>query len=360
MDNRLAKLRALIIKQEIEAVLISSVPNIIYLTNFSYFSSEERDGFLLVTKNNQYLITSALYAHAARKFSNNYTVLEAGGGKSFDDFLKEIVKKETIKILGLEKDNLKATEYERISKNVKQTKHFDLSSIRIIKTNDEINLIKRACEIGDNAYDQVLNNIRAGLTEKEIALELEWLIRRTGAEISFKPIVAFGPNAAVPHHQTGNQKLKKNECVLIDFGVKYENYCSDMTRVFFFGKATPEQKKVYQTTVEAQQKATEYIENQLKNKKKAISTNVDGIARKYVTDAGFPPFNHSSHGIGLEVHESPHISASKDPLENGMVFSIEPGIYLPNKFGVRIEDLFTIKNNQLIPLTQTSKKLIEI
>ena len=347
-------------KEEIYAVLISSVPNIIYLTNFSYFSTDERDGFLLVTKKNQYLITSALYSHAARKFSARFEVLEAGAGKSFSDILKEIILKEKIKILGIENDNLKVTEYDRISKNVKQTKHFDLSSLRILKDTDEINLIGKACEIGDKAYSQVLKKIRIGMTEKEIALELEWIIRQTGAELSFKPIVAFGPNAAVPHHQTGNDKLQKNQCVLIDFGVKYDNYCSDMTRTFFFGKATYSQKKVYDTVLESQQKAIEYIENQLENNKKPISTNVDAIARKFVTDAGYPPFNHSSHGIGLEVHELPHISSSNDPLENGMVFSIEPGIYLPDQMGVRIEDLFAIQDDKLIPLTHSPKELIEI
>ncbi|HSW47602.1 MAG TPA: Xaa-Pro peptidase family protein [Candidatus Saccharimonadales bacterium] len=360
MDTRLIKLRSLMNKQGVDAVLVSSVANIIYLSGFDYFNDLERDGYLLITKKKQYLITSSLYSHAAKKIVKNYEVLEVKAGKSFLDYLTDITKNKKITTLGIETDNLTVSEYNRFSKKVKSTKHFDLSTLRISKTENEISLIKKACEIGDKAYSYILKNLRIGMTEKEIAFELEIYIRKTGANISFDTIVAFGANAAIPHHKTSDQKLKMNQCVLIDFGVKYQNYSSDMTRTFFFGKASSEDKKVYETVLSAQKKSIEYIEKQLNSKQKAIATKVDGIARDFVVQEGYPPFNHSSHGIGLEVHELPHISNSKDPLENGMVFSIEPGIYLPDRMGVRIEDLFAIENNKLIPLTRSTKELLEI
>jgi len=185
-------------------------------------------------------------------------------------------------------------------------------------------------------------------------------IRKAGFDISFPPVVAFEENAAIPHHNAGSKRLKNNNLVLLDFGAKVENYCSDMTRVFFMGSTADERKKVYNATVYAQKKAIDYIEEKLDKNEKVISTTIDSTARDYVTNLGYPPFNHSSHGIGLEVHEKPHISGSEEPLEKGMVFSIEPGIYLPGKFGVRIEDLFAIQNNKLIPFTHSPKELIEI
>lgn len=360
MDNRLKNLRVLMTQQKVDAVLVSSVANIIYLSEFDYFSNTERDGYLLITKKNQFLITSPLYSHAAKKHIKNYFIFEASAGRTFLDFLKEVTKKENIKILGIETNDLRVSEYNKFSKNVNTTTNFDLSSLRLHKTLNEINSIKKACEIGDKAYSHVLKNIRTGITEKEIAFELEFFIRKLGANISFDTVVAFGANAAVPHHKTSDHKLKINQCILIDFGVKYQNYCSDMTRTFFFGMVSEEDKKVYTAVLKAQQKAIFYIEELLSKKRKPIATKVDEIARDYVVAEGYPPFNHSSHGIGLEVHEMPHISSSKERLENGMVFSIEPGIYLPDNMGVRIEDLFAIQNNKLIPLTRSPKELFEI
>ncbi len=360
MDKRLENLRHLIAKNKLDAVLVSSIPSIIYLTNFSGFHAENRDGYVIVTKNNNYFITNALYIEAAKKNVKSFELIQVTTKKRYPQVFEELIEKDNIKNLGLDLMDLKAFEYETISKLVKKTTHFDLSELRSIKEASEIKLIKKACLLGDKTYAHILKYVRMNITEKELAHQIDNFIRAHGAEPSFRTVVAFGENAALPHHLPSIKKLKKNMFILMDFGVKLNNYCSDMTRTIFFGKAQDEQKKAYQAVFAAEKKAIEYIINSLTENKKPISTKVDATARDYMEKNGYPPFNHSSHGIGLEVHEDPHISRSQDPLENGMVFSIEPGVYLPGKFGIRIEDIFAIENNKLIPLTLSPKELIEI
>ena len=189
---------------------------------------------------------------------------------------------------------------------------------------------------------------------------MEYFIKKHGAELSFPSIVAFGKNSSVPHHQTGNTKLTERiKLILLDFGVKYENYCSDMTRTIFFGKPSEKQKKIFEVVLEAQQKAANFLGSAIKFGKKVSASEVDKAARDYIISKGYLTIPHSlGHGIGLEVHEHPSLSPrSKDTLKEGMVFSIEPGIYLPNFGGVRVEDLFVIQKNTLNQLTLSSKKL---
>src|SRR6185369_15439550 len=174
---------------------------------------------------------------------------------SLTDHIKNISEKENILVLGIEEDNITVREQKKIAKVVKIQKHFTLNELRIQKESKEIAKIKKACTIGDKAFSYILKQIKVGMTEKEIAFLLETFVRKNDAEPSFPSIVAFSENAAVPHHKTGKRKLKNDEFVLLDFGVKYENYCSDMTRTVFFGKANKEQKKAYETVLAAQNKA---------------------------------------------------------------------------------------------------------
>jgi Xaa-Pro aminopeptidase len=366
MTSRLTKLKLLLSEKNVDASLISSVPSIIYLTDFTHFSTHEREAFLLITQNNNYIITDARYSHAVRNQIKNFTLLEIGHGKSLDMFLKEIVKKENIKTLGIETTDLTVHEFEKIKPYIKETKHFSLSPLRILKEKEEIEKIKKACEFGVQTFSNVLKNIKENMSEKELAFILESFIRQQGSEPSFSTIVAFEENAAIPHHKTGDRRLKTGDLVLLDFGVNYENYCSDMTRTVCFGKATDEKKKIHQTVLEAQEKAASFLNSQLSSivsGAKAIhASELDEVARKHITDKGYPTIPHSlGHGIGLEVHEAPSLSPrSKDELKNGMVFSIEPGIYLNDKMGIRIEDLFAIEDRRLIQLTRSSPLLIEI
>lgn len=221
---------------------------------------------------------------------------------------------------------------------------------------DAIPSIKKACKLTDAAFKFILKKIKPGISEKEIAFEINDFIKKHGADIAFPSIVAFDKNSVEIHHKPTDQRLKTKDIILMDFGAKVENYCSDMTRTIFLGKATSEQKKIYQTVLEAQKRAMKQLNNGIK------ASSVDKIARDYIVSQGYPTIPHSlGHGVGLEVHESPRLSpTSNDILKPGMVFSIEPGIYLPNKFGVRIEDLVALEQDGIKILTHSTKALIEL
>ncbi|HEX8931878.1 MAG TPA: aminopeptidase P family protein [Patescibacteria group bacterium] len=361
-QKHLAHLREIMIQDSLDAILISSLPNIIYLTNFAHFSDLEREAYLLITKNSQYIFTDARYSHAVKTQLKNFQLLEISIQKSFIQHLKQLIHDQKIKKMGLEENNLTVAEHKKIISVFKNSLHINLRDLRIKKNPWEIKHLKKSCQIGDQAFTYICKQIKLGMTEKELVFKLETFIRQQGADIAFPTIVAFGKNAAIPHHKSGNEKLTANNFILLDFGVKYENCCSDMTRTIFFGKATNEQKKVYETVLTAQEKAMQQYSNLAKQSKPVKAANIDKAARDYIISKGYPSIPHSlGHGIGLQVHEAPSLSpGSKDILANGMVFSIEPGIYLNDNFGIRIEDLFAIENNKLIRLTKSPRDLIQI
>lgn len=363
MTNRLTNVRKLLKKNSLDAFLISSAPNIMYLTGYAGFSSLERDAFVLVTKKNMFLFATSLYFHAVKHISH-VIVYELSPATPLLKTITEIFKKENITSLGFEEENITVAEYHYFKKQFPKLKGITLPSFRICKERNEIAAIQKACALGDKAFTYVLTKIKAGVTEKELAFELEFFIKKHGGALSFPTIVAFSKNSAVPHHLTSGQRLATRDIILLDFGVLIDNYCSDMTRTVFFGKATQEQKKVYQAVYDAQQKSIEILSNRtIEQYNNGIqASSVDLAARNHIISQGFPSIPHSvGHGTGIEVHESPTLSPrSKGILTNGMVFSIEPGIYLPGKFGVRIEDLVTIKNNKPLLLTNSPKTLIEL
>ncbi|MDO8620751.1 MAG: aminopeptidase P family protein [Candidatus Levybacteria bacterium] len=374
MNNRLLNLKSLMLNKNIDGLLISSVPNITYLTGFSNFSKDEREAFLLIVAQPQglthgtpgvlgYILTDGRYSEAVKKQVKDFELIEISSKLSFGEAIKNLTQKNNIKRLGFEGHNISFLEHKRLSKYFNNIYHLSISNLRSVKTPDEISKIEKACELGDKAFEYVLKKIKEGISEKEIALEIEFFIKKQGANISFPPIVAFGKNSSVPHHQASDQRLTaKDQIVLLDFGVKLNNYCSDMTRTVFFGSANAEFKKMYQTVLEAQQKAIQQLNN-LTMKQLAIkASEIDKIARDYITTKGFPTIPHSlGHGIGLEVHESPRLSPlSKDILKENMVFSIEPGIYIPGFGGVRIEDLVVLGKSGPRFLTRCSRELIEL
>lgn len=366
MSNRLLKVKSLLKEQNLDAILVSSPPTITYLTNYGNFSTIEREAYLLVTKNKQFVITDGRYSEAVAEKVDNFQLIEISAVRSLKQIFKDLAKTCTIKKLGIEEDSITITEQKMLSDCFDDLNHWSATTLRVIKDSNEIDTIKKACELGDRAFEFILKKLKHGVTEKEIAFELELFIKKQGADLSFPTIVAFGKNSSVPHHQTGNQKLNKNSFVLLDYGVKIDNYCSDMTRTLVFGKATSEQKKIHQTVLDAQQKAIEYLSRVGPSKGSDPSTTpaseVDKIARDYIISQGYPTIPHSlGHGIGIEVHEHPRLSPnSKDKLEPGMVFSIEPGIYLPGFGGVRIEDLVVLEKKSVKELTKSPKQLLEI
>lgn len=357
-NNRLKNVQEEIKQQNLDAVLISKTSNIIYLTNYSGFSNEEREAYLLITSTKQFLLTDGRYKEAVKKLIPNFNLIEISSKNKFTDLLKDVCQKLEINKIGIEESDLKVSEWKTIKKTVKDLRDFRFHHHRSFKTKEEIELIEKACQIGDEAFDFIKTKIKSGITEKEIMFLLENQIRQQGFEPSFKTIIAFAENSAVPHHQTSDKKLTSGDFILLDFGVKFKNYCSDMTRTLVFGKSSTKQKKIYQTVKDSQQKAFEYLKTNFKTGVKA--SDIDKIARDYIIENGFPSIPHSlGHGIGIEVHEHPYLGPnSKDLLTANMVFSIEPGIYLPEFGGVRIEDLFVIENDKVRQLTKSNNDLV--
>lgn len=218
--------------------------------------------------------------------------------------------------------------------------------------NDQTFKLKRqkitaAQKLGLLGFELMLSKIEIGISERELAKYFEDFITSHGAGFSFPVIVAFGKNTSEVHHPTGNAVLETGDFVMMDFGVKLKGYCSDMTRTFVFGKPTRKQQKMLDAVKTAQRLAVDFIQEKLQRHEKISARKVDAIARDYLISQGYPSIPHSlGHGIGRQVHEDPKISPkSEDFLEPGMVFSIEPGIYLSGFGGVRAEDLYTIEGD---------------
>lgn len=362
MGNKINKIKLLIEKSDLDAVLISSVSNIVYLTDYCGFSYFEREAFLVITGKANYLITDGRYSEAVSDISG-FELLEVSSTRRLEHIFKYLSEEKKIKKIGIDENNITIAENKKLKKYFRAIPVPDLKNLRIIKDEDEISKIEKACKLGDEAFDFILKKLKLGVTEKQIAFEIEFFIRKRGVDISFPPIVAFGKNSSIPHHQPTNNELITHSPVLLDFGVRYQNYCSDMTRTVFFGKADGKFKKMYNTVLTAQQKAIDLLKWSMINGKSSIkASDVDKVVRSHIISQGFPTIPHSLvHGIGIDVHEPPRLSPkSKDILKEGMVFSIEPGIYLPGSGGVRIEDLVLLEEKGLILLTHSSKEIIEI
>ncbi len=343
--NRIEKLTVNL--NDKEGFYISSYANIFY---YSGFTSE--DARLLITKNECILFTDSRYTVQASVEAKDFEIRDI---KNIDK-LKEF----GIEKLGFEEDNLTVRELAKI--NVGDIKVFPagkmISKPREVKDKFEIAKISEAERLGDEAFYHILNFIKVGKTEKEIALELEFFMRKHGAEkLSFDTIVASGERSCMPHGVASDKVLAEGEFLTLDFGCVLDGYCSDMTRTVAIGNPTDEMKNVYDTVLKAQLTALEFIGVGKSCK------DVDSVARKIIDDAGFGKnFGHSlGHSVGIEIHENPNLSPkSSDYLEVGNVLSVEPGIYLDGLFGVRIEDLVVISEKNTVNLTKSKKELIII
>lgn len=364
MEERIKKIRELLERLGLDATFVSTVSNISYLTGYFNFSIEEREAYLLITKKDQFIFTDTRYSEAIEKYVKDFKLITRSPSLPFKNALKQVLNEKKISKLGFEEDNLIFKEYKILRNLTKNLYPVTLEDIRVQKSENEIKKIKKACEIGDLIFEKIIKEIRNGVSEKDIGYKLELLGKEKGADISFKPIVAFGENSSVPHHETGNSRLEKKlgQFIKLDFGFKLEGYCSDMTRTMFFGESSQKQKLIYKTVLKSQEMAINYLKEMLKKKRKIKAKEVDKVAREHIIQEGFDSVPHSlGHGVGIEVHEAPRLSPnSKEELKEGMVFSIEPGIYIPGYGGVRIEDLFAIVNGKLDKLTNSSKALREI
>lgn len=360
--QRLNHLRAFSQELNVNAIFITTPANLSYFSGFIPLDVTDREAYILVTKTNAYIFTSALYIDEVKTYVSDYTIIEITADLPFHKRLAAIIKKENIMTIGFEEHNLTFSEHDRLKKEAIKLLPTTINHLRVKKDTQEIAYIRRACEIGDQAFSSVLGLIKPGITEEDLAFELELFMRKHKTIPSFPTIVGFGPHAAIPHHVTGTTPLSKNQFILMDFGVKYQNYCSDMTRTVFIGTPSLEQKKLYDAVLNSQQVAIDYIEKQYREQKPIKASKADALSREILEKKGFSSFPHSlGHGIGIQVHERPSLSPySSDLLETGMVFSVEPGIYQQNHVGIRIEDLVVLDKKNATMLTQSSRKLISL
>ncbi|MDD4900418.1 MAG: aminopeptidase P family protein [Candidatus Omnitrophica bacterium] len=338
MKERIKNARQALKKNKLDGLFVSFSPNISYLT-----SSVSRDSFLLIGSKKSIYFTDARYTEEARRTIKGCEIRQING--SFYQTLLNACLELKIKRLGFEARHLSFSGYKNLKKELKnkvslQPTEGIVENFRKIKSSQELQKIRKATEIAIAALLFIRSKITPGKTELQIAGELERFIRQKGASgAAFDIIVACGPNSAFPHHLTSNRKIKKDDLVLIDLGVDYLGYKSDLTRAFFLGKINVLAKKIYSIVKEAQAEAIKRIKPGIAVK------SIDAASRDFIAQKGYgETFSHSlGHGVGLEVHEAPGLS-KKDAsvLKEGMVLTIEPGIYLPGRFGIRIEDMVLV------------------
>jgi Xaa-Pro aminopeptidase len=338
MNSKIRKILSIIKENGLDGVFFSSSSNISYLTDYP-----SRDSLLLVTRKKIYFLTDFRYAQEAKKRLKDVEVMVSPN--SIYKRLFECCKKLKLKKIGFEDSYLSVDEYSRLKNELGKgvalvaVANF-AEGLREIKGADEIKKLRAAVSITLKAIDYVKDFIAPGIKELEIAGELQRFIRQEGSSGSaFDIIVACGANSAYPHHLTSSRRVKSNEPVLIDIGVDYFGYKSDLTRVLVSGKINSYARRVYDIVAAAGRLAVAKIKPGVR------ASQIDAAARRYITKKGFGSyFGHAlGHGVGLEVHEGPRISKQNNALvKAGMVFTIEPAIYLPGKFGIRIEDMVLV------------------
>ena len=365
-DQRVKKVREALLEKGIDSLLVSNFYNIVYLTGFKTLTSDEREAFVLVTKNKTYLFSDERYLDDSSKFDVGGLKLEIKliePDKGLVSHLQDIIKEEQIRSLGFESEDLRFYEYQKLKEPFNDVTLLPVSrmivKIREIKDEDEITCIQKACEIGDQCLSEIIKVIKAEMSEKELAFKMEMWIKEKSYDLSFDPIVAIDKNSAVAHYNTkdGRGIVKNGSVVLIDFGVKYKDYLSDITRMVFFGKPSDEVKNVYEVLSQAQQKTVEKA-GELDSLKE-----VDEFCRKQIMDHQLPTYPHSTgHGVGLEIHEYPKVSInSADRKRPNQAFTVEPGVYFSGKYGMRVEDTVVIgKDLKAKVLTRFPKLLLLI
>jgi Xaa-Pro aminopeptidase len=349
MKKRIERCVKEIKRLNLDALLVNSSPNITYLSGFR----DSKDGFLLITCLKElFYFTNPIYEEETRQI-NSWKVIVSNG--NIFDLIIQTIKKLNLKRVGFEAKHLPFLEYEKIKEGIREERidfieTIDLiEKLRAVKTKKEIVLIKKAIEITQEAFVFLKEIFEENMTEKDLTIEIEKFLRLKADSFAFSPIIASGRNSFFPHYFAQDKKVNSS-FLLVDLGAKYKNYCADLTRVFFWSKIPPLLKKVYRVVKDAQKLAISKVKEGLKIKE------LDKKVREFIEKKGFGKYiRHSTgHGIGLEVHEYPFINyKNEDILKEGMVITIEPGIYIKGRFGIRIEDVVLVKKERGEVLSET-------
>ncbi len=365
-DKPFAKFNSLLRENYLDGFIVTNPVNIFYLCGFRGVSPSERESILIFSPKPT-IITARLYQNEARKLaSKKLSVKIVDERNQLFQIASLLIKKtsptKTQATVGFEEENLKYGEFKEFKKALISTKLIPVKNLiedsRTIKTDEEIKKIERAQKISQVAFEKLIKTVKIGQTEAEIAERLAKIIKSLGGQgLAFESIIASGQNAALPHYVTAKKKIKRGEVLLFDFGAKYKDYCADLSRTVFVGRGHDRYKNIYHHVLRAQMKALEKISHQIKASDVFHAAN--NHFRRYRLDRHF--LHGLGHGIGLEVHKKPYLRPTiDDELSEGMVFSLEPGLYFPTWGGIRIEDLVVIKNGKAKVLGKIQTGIIEI
>lgn len=345
-----------ILTEEVQALLLTAQVSRLYAACY-----DVHEGVAVVGKEKCFYFTDSRYIEVAQENLPEFTVREMNRNNLYPALINAALEELGAKTLGVEEDYLTYGEYLYYDKSINAELipyQKEISSFRQVKEPWEIENMKKAQAITDLAFAEICKLLKPGMTEKEAATELIHCLLKNGSEgLAFDPIVVSGPNSSKPHGVPGTRKIEYGDFVTMDFGARVSGYCADMTRTVAIGFVSEEMSRVYEIVLRAQEAAI------AATKEGMTGAEVDGIARKIIEDAGYGEcFGHGyGHSVGLEIHEAPNCSpGNQKPLPAGVVCSAEPGIYLPGKFGVRIEDVVIVTADGCEDITQSPKNLIII
>ena len=338
----------------LDAILLTGEANCYYAAGFM------GEGIALVTRRGSWYFTDSRYTEAADKAIGNAAVIrEVSREKPFSALINEALAEAGAEKAGFEDQRMTVAEHAVYSEKLHCTltpASALMTELRGSKDEEELSCMTAAQRIAEGALEQILKEIRPGMTEKEIAARLNYLMVSAGAEkTSFDTIVASGPNGSMPHAVPGMRKVREGDFITMDFGCVYKGYCSDMTRTVALGRPSDEMRNVYDIVLQAQ------LAGIAAARAGVTGAAIDGAARKVIQDAGYGScFGHSfGHSLGIDIHEAPNAAPGNDkPMPDGAVVSAEPGIYLPGKFGVRIEDVMILRPDGAQVITKAPKALL--
>lgn len=354
MSGRIDKLKSILTELNLDAFYVTHIPNIRYISGFSGSSA-----YLIITKEKDYFFTDFRYKEQSK--------VQVKGFEMFVDFapsikISEVIKSSGYKNIGFESSHLTVSQLDTLKQSFPGVNfipvHERIERLTMVKSDEELSKIRKACEITDRVFEKMLEVIKPGMAEKDVSAEISYWHKKFGADKdSFDPIVASGWRGALPHGVASDKIINSGEMVTLDFGCIYDGFCSDLTRTISVGEPSKEMKKIYDTVLKSQLLA-------IKAAKEGVSSKeVDKVARDFINESGYEgKFGHGlGHGLGIEVHEMPSVSQKMDMLlPSNVVVTIEPGIYVEGLGGVRIEDDIIIMQGGCEVINKAPKELIVI
>ncbi|MGM0602429.1 MAG: M24 family metallopeptidase [Bacillota bacterium] len=362
-QKKIDKLAEVMKENDVDFLIIGADTDLEYFARINSWAGERFKGLVIGNNGKHFYISPELYYEETREvLGKEEDIYQWGDGEGFLKAVREADKKYDLrnKVIAV---NQAVTAVEMLEMKEELNSEFIsgqdfVSQIRMIKDENERKYLKKAGAIADKAAADIVEFIKPGITERDIKEKIkELLLEHGGESLSFETIVASGPNSSKPHYNSDKRVIEEQDVIVLDFGCKYKGYCSDMSRTVFVGEPTEEMKKVYEIVLKANRKAEEIANSG------STAEEVDLAARNIIEEAGYGEnfINRTGHGIGRAVHESPFIkTGNKLKLKDGMAFSVEPGIYIPGKFGMRVEDIILIEDGKGQKLNNYNKEMIVI